>query len=182
MAGAVGASAAAPTAAEPARRSIRRSSMSMSVLHGWLGYEIDRSGSPDRDGERHIDIASDRIRVRADRMSTLDEPFGGLLVDACNGHGKRGSQDEASRVISAKVDPGDDVDILIGKAVAGVPAQMKESVLKAGRIPTGEELFGIGRIAPSAQGPWQRELEVEQTVFAADRTVAASGRRDFCRI
>src|SRR5580704_15291655 len=89
-------------------------------------HEIDRSGSPDRDGERHIDIASDRIRVRADRMSTLDEPFGGLLVDACNGHGKRGSQDEASRVISAKVDPGDDVDILIGKAVAGVPAQMKE--------------------------------------------------------
>jgi hypothetical protein len=30
----VGSSAVAPTAAEPARRSIRRSSMSMSVLHG----------------------------------------------------------------------------------------------------------------------------------------------------
>src|SRR5258708_37273659 len=35
-------------------------------------HEIDRSGSPDRDGDRHIDIASDRIRVRADRMSTLE--------------------------------------------------------------------------------------------------------------
>jgi hypothetical protein len=34
MAWAVGASAAAPTAAEPARRSIRRSSMNMSILHG----------------------------------------------------------------------------------------------------------------------------------------------------
>src|SRR5260370_20560920 len=34
-------------------------------------HEIDRSGSPDRDGDRHIEIASDRIRVRADRMSTL---------------------------------------------------------------------------------------------------------------
>jgi hypothetical protein len=115
-------------------------------------------------------------------MSTLDEPFSGLLVDACDGHGKRGGQDETPRVISAKVDPGDDVDILIRKAVAGVPAQMKEGVLKAGRIPTGEELFRIGRIAPSAQDPGQRELEVEQTVFAADRTVAASARRDLCRI
>src|ERR1700681_3906351 len=35
-------------------------------------HEIDRSGSPDREGDRHIDIASDRIRVRADRMSTLE--------------------------------------------------------------------------------------------------------------
>jgi hypothetical protein len=133
-------------------------------------------------GDRHIDIASDRIRVRADGMSTLDETFSGLLVDACNGHGKRGGQDDASRVISAKVNPGDDVDILIGKAVAGVPAHMKEGVLKAGCIPAGEQLFGIGRITPSAKGPGQCELEVEQTVFAADRTVAASARRDFCRI
>src|SRR5260370_36944949 len=35
-------------------------------------HEIDQSGSPDRDGDRHIDIASDRIRVRADRMSPLE--------------------------------------------------------------------------------------------------------------
>jgi hypothetical protein len=63
-------------------------------------HEIDRSGSPDRDGDRHIDIASDRIRVRADRMSTLDEPFSGLLVDASHGHGKRGGQHEASCFIS----------------------------------------------------------------------------------
>ena len=35
-------------------------------------HEIDWSGSPDRDGDRHIDIASDRIRVWADRMSTLE--------------------------------------------------------------------------------------------------------------
>jgi hypothetical protein len=35
-------------------------------------HEIDRSGSPDREGDRHIDIASDRIRVGADRMSTLE--------------------------------------------------------------------------------------------------------------
>src|ERR1700704_4994667 len=101
-------------------------------------------------------------------MSTLDEPFGGLLVDASHGHGKRGGQHEASCFISTKVDPGDDVDIVIGKAVAGIPA--------------GEELFGIGRIAPAAKRPGQCELEVEQTVFAADRTVTASARRDFCRI
>jgi hypothetical protein len=115
-------------------------------------------------------------------MSTLDEPFGGPLIDASNGHGKGGGQDEASCVISAKVDPSGDVDIVIGKAVAGIPADVKESVLKAGCIAAGEELFRIGRIAPSAQGPGQSELEVEQTVFAADRTVTASARRDFCGI
>ena len=80
--------------------------------------KIDRSGSPDRDGGRHIDIASDRIRVRADGMSTLDEPFSGLLVDASNGHGKRGGQHEASCLISTKVDPGGDGDIVVAKAVA----------------------------------------------------------------
>jgi hypothetical protein len=141
--------------------------------------EIDRSGSPDVDGDHHIDIASDRIRVRADRMSIMDEPFSGLLVDASHGHGKRGGHHEASCFISTKVDPGDDVDIVIGKAVAGIPAHMNECILKAGCIPAGEELFGIGRIAPSAKRPRQCELEVEQTVFAADRTVTASARRDF---
>jgi hypothetical protein len=147
-----------------------------------LGYEIDRSGSPDRDGDRHIDIASDRIRVRADGMSTLDEPFSGLSVDANHGHGKRGGQHEASCLISTEIDPGGDGDIVVAKAVAGISAHMKERILKAGCIPAGEELFGIGRIAPTAKGPRQCELEVEQTVFAADRTVTASARRDFCRI
>jgi len=61
-----------------------------------------------------------------------------------------GGQDEASCVISAKVDPGGDVDIVIGKAVAGIPAHMKERILKAGCITAGEELFRIGRIALSA--------------------------------
>ena len=115
-------------------------------------------------------------------MSTLDEPLRGLLVDASHGHGKRGGQHEASCFISTKVDPGDDIDIVIGKAVAGIPAHMKECILKAGCIPAGEELFGIGRIAPAAKRPGQCELEVEQTVFAADRTVTASARRDFCGI
>jgi hypothetical protein len=92
--------------------------------------KIDRSDSPDRDKGRHIDIAPDRIRVRADGMGTLDESFSGLFVDASNGHGKRGGQHEASRFISTKVDFGDDVDIVVGKAVAGIPAHMKECVLK----------------------------------------------------
>src|SRR4030088_261166 len=113
--------------------------MSMSILHCWLGYEIDRSGSPDRDGDRHIDIASDRIRGRADRMSTRDEPFSGLLVDASHGRGRRGGQRAASCFISTEVDPGDDVDIVIGNAVPGSPAQMKECILKAGGLPAGEE-------------------------------------------
>jgi hypothetical protein len=52
-------------------------------------HEIGRSGSPDVDGDHRIDIASDRIRVRADRMSTLGERFSDLLVDASHAHGKR---------------------------------------------------------------------------------------------
>jgi hypothetical protein len=95
-------------------------------------------------------------------MSALDEPFSGLLVDASHGDGKRGGQHEASCFISAKVDPGDDVDITIGKAVAGIPAHMKECILKAGCIPAGEELFGIGRIAPSAKGPGSASLRLSR--------------------
>ena len=79
-------------------------------------------------------------------MSTLDEPFSGLLVDASNGHGKRGVQHEASSFISTKVDPADDLDIVIGKALAGISADMQERILKAGCITADEELFGIGRI------------------------------------
>ena len=115
-------------------------------------------------------------------MSTLDEPFSGLSVDASHGHGKRGGQHEASCFISTEIDPGGDGDIVVAKAVAGIPAHMKECVLKAGCIPACEELLGIGRVAPTAKRPGQCELEVEQTVFAADRTVTASARRDFCGI
>src|SRR5260370_76929 len=150
---------------------------------GLDGWNVDVS-RPRASSARspHSDIASDRIRVRADRVTTLDEPFSGLLVDASHGHGKRGGQHEASCFISTKVDPGDDVDIVIGKAVAGIPAHMKECILKAGCIPAGGELFGIGRIAPSTKGAGQCELEVKQTVFAADRTVSAAARRDSCGI
>jgi len=115
-------------------------------------------------------------------MSTLHEPFSRLLVDASDGHDKRGGQHETSCFISTKVDPGDGTDIVIGKAVAGVPAHMKQRVLKTGCIPAGKELLGIGRITPSAKSAGERELEVEQTVFAADRTVTASARDDFCGI
>ena len=114
-------------------------------------------------------------------MSALDEPLSRLLVNASNGH-KRGGQHEASCFISTKADRDDVVDIVIGKAVAGIPAHMKDRILKAGCITAGEELFGIDRIAPSAEGSGQREFEVEQTVFAADRTVTAAARRDFCGI
>jgi len=98
---------------------------------------IDWSGSPDRD--RDIDVSPYCIRVGADRISSLDEPFSGPLVDARNRHSKRAGQHEISCVISTKVDPGDDVDIAVGKAVARIPAHMKDRILKAGRIPAGEE-------------------------------------------
>src|SRR5258708_12395054 len=107
-------------------------------------------------------------------MSTLDEPFSGLLVDASHGHGKRGGQHEASCFISTKVDPGDDVDIVIAKAVAGIPAHMKECILEAGCIPAGEELFGIGRIAPAAQRPGQCQLHLPQTPSPPHPTRTAS--------
>lgn len=45
---------------------------------------------------------------------------------------------------------------------------MKKRVFEAGSISAGEELFGIGRIAPSAKRPEQCEFGVEETVFAAD--------------
>jgi hypothetical protein len=82
----------------------------MCVLHCESRYEIDRSGSPDRDGDRHIDIASNRIQYRqiAGAPWTIRS-----LVDASHGDGKRGGQLKASCFISTKVDPGDDVEIVI---------------------------------------------------------------------
>jgi hypothetical protein len=115
-------------------------------------------------------------------MSALNQPLSGLLVDASHGHCKRGAQREAACFISTQVDPGYDFDIIIGETVAGIPAHMKYCILKAGGISAGEELLGIGRIAFSAKRPRQCELEVEQTVFAANRTVTASARSDLGRI
>ena len=46
---------------------------------------------------------------------------------------------------------------------------MKECMLNADCLSAGEELFRIGRIAPSVEAVGQPKLEVEQTVFAADR-------------
>ena len=115
-------------------------------------------------------------------MGTLDEPFGSLLVDASNHRGKRGRQHEASCFISTKVDPGDDADLVIGKAVPGIPAHMKERILKAGCIPAGRRAQELARQDDGGGCALQCELEVEQTVFAADRTVTASARRDFCGI
>jgi hypothetical protein len=45
----------------------------------------------------------------------------------------------------------DGVDIVVGRAVVGIPGDIKECVLKAGCIAAGEELIGIGRIVPSAK-------------------------------
>jgi hypothetical protein len=87
-------------------------------------------------------------------MSGLDEPLSRLLVDAGYGYGNRSAQHEAARLISTEVDPGDYLNIVIGDVVTGIPAHMKQCILKAGRIPAGEELFGIRRIALSAQRPW----------------------------
>jgi hypothetical protein len=42
---------------------------------------------------------------------------------------------------------------------------MKECMLKPDRLSAGEELFRIGRIAPSVEAVGQPKLEVEQTVF-----------------
>jgi hypothetical protein len=55
----------------------------------------------DRGGDRHIDIAPDRIRDRQS-MNTLRRPFSGALVDAGDGHCKRGDQHEASCLISIR--------------------------------------------------------------------------------
>jgi hypothetical protein len=61
-------------------------------------------------------------------------------------------QDLLPREMTSALSRHDDVDIIIGKAVAGIPAHMKECILKAGCIAAGEELFRIGRIAASAKG------------------------------
>jgi hypothetical protein len=57
---------------------------------------------------------------------------------------------------------------------------MKERILKARCIATGEELLWVGRIAFTPERLGQGQLKIEQAVVAADRPVTASGRSDFC--
>jgi hypothetical protein len=107
-------------------------------------------------------------------------PEGQLSIQL--GHLLRGKQDEASYPdCRATVIQGPRLERLFmphcGRSLllAATPAH-------APKRSAGEELFGIGRLASSAKGLGQCELKVEQTVFAADRTVKASARRDFCGI
>ena len=54
--------------------------------------------------------------------------------------GKRGGQHEASCFISTEVDPGDDADIVIGKAVAGILAATPFDDCSTSSTPTGVHL------------------------------------------
>ena len=62
---------------------------------------------------RHI-----AYKYGADGMSNLDEPFGGLSVDASHSHARRLTLHLLFHF--DQVDPGDDVDIVVGKAVASI--------------------------------------------------------------
>jgi hypothetical protein len=72
-------------------------------------------------------------------MSTLDEPFGRLWVDASNGYGKCGREQETSRFILAEADLGYDFDVVISGVVASLSTHSEKCILKAGCIPAGRD-------------------------------------------
>jgi len=127
-----------------------------------------------------IDISLDRIRVRTNGVGALDKLSRRLLVDAGNGHGKRGGQYEPTRVVAAEADLGDNVYVVIGEMVASLAAHAQQGILKARGIAAGEELLWVGRIAFASERSGKSQLEIKQAIIAADRSVTASGSSDFC--
>jgi hypothetical protein len=127
-----------------------------------------------------IDITLDRIRVGTDGVSALDKVSRRLLFDAGDGHGKCGGQHERTRVGAAEADLGSNFGVAIGEMAASLTAHRKERMLNARGIAAGEELLRVGRIAFTSEPSGQGQLKIEQAVVAADRSMTASGRSDFC--
>jgi hypothetical protein len=81
-----------------------------------------------------------------------------------------------------EADLGDNFDAAIGEMTASLAAHVKERILKARGIAAGEESLWVGRITFASKRSGQCQLKIEQAVVAADRSMTASGRTDFCRI
>src|SRR3977135_3945855 len=117
----------------------------------------------------NIDIAPDRIRVRTNGVGALDKLSRRLLVDASNGHGKRGGQHEPTRVVAAEADLGDDFDdVVIGEMVASLAAHAQQGIFKARGITAGEELLWVGRIAFASERSGKGQVKIKQAIIAAD--------------
>jgi hypothetical protein len=86
----------------------------------------------------------------------------------------------ATRVVAAEADLGDNFDVAIGEMTASLTAHVQERILKACGIAAGKELLWVGRIAFTSERSGQGQLKIEQAIVAADRPVTASGRTDFC--
>jgi hypothetical protein len=112
-------------------------------------HEIDRSGSGPRRRSPHRHC-SDRIRVRADRMNTLDEPFSGLLVDASDGHGKR------YQLLSARM-----------------PLTIVAHVLPGRRVIVRPTLGAIGSISARYHGADDCSITAEPAAADVHRTATA---------
>src|SRR5580700_5077896 len=138
--------------------------------------------STNRDGDLDIDVTLDCIRVGTDGVRALYKLSCRCPVDAGDGHGERGGQHERTRVVAAEADLGDNFDVAIGEMAASLAAHVKERVLKARGIAAGEELLWVGGIAFTSEGFGQGQLKIEQAVVAADRSMTAPGRTDFCGI
>ena len=57
----------------------------------------------------------------------LDQVSRHLLVDAGDGHGKRGGQNERTRVVAAEADLGDNFDVVIGEFVVSLAADAQQT-------------------------------------------------------
>jgi len=124
--------------------------------------------SPNGDCDLDINIALDRIRVRTNGVGALDKLSRRFLVDASNGHGKRGGQHESTRVVAAEANLGGDFDVVIGEMVPSLAAHAQQGILKARGIAAGEELLWIGRIAFASERSGEGQLKIKQAILAAD--------------
>src|SRR6266436_6718316 len=133
-----------------------------------LNHSLCRSFQANGDCDLDIDISLDRIRVRTNGVGALDKLSRRLLVDASNGHGKRGGQYEPTRVVAAEANLGDDFDVVIGEMVPSLAAHAQQGILKARGIAAGEELLWIGRIAFASERSGEGQPKIKQAILAAD--------------
>jgi hypothetical protein len=91
-------------------------------------------------------------------VGARDELSRRLLVNAGDGHGKRGGQHERTRVVAAEADLGDNFDVVIRELVTSLTANAQERILKASGIASGKELLWVGRIAFASQRSGQGQF------------------------
>src|SRR5690349_21320445 len=147
-----------------------RSASASGLVIGFLAI-VDRASS-DGDGERHLDVAARRVRVRADLVGLLDELLRDRLFETGDVHGELDGQLEAAGPVRA--DPHLGGYLRRRKLNLARARDGGEGGVEARRVAGREELLGVGRVTAGATHLLRdRQHLVDHAVGGAHLAVAA---------